>query len=266
MREFLNRYGEWALIAGAADGIGAAFSESLAGRGMNLVMVDRNGKGMEELASKLESLYTIKTVQVSLDLSGKDAWKNCMDAALPYDCRLLVYVPAYSQVGPFLDYKESDLDLFLDLNCRTTLHLVHAFCRNIDPGKTGGVLLLSSLAGMIGPPLSAVYAGTKAFNIVLAESLNSEFTDCSIDVMVCCAGMTDTPTFWSGRPDKKKGSSGILLPKDISEYALSKIGKRAICIPGRKNRLIFFFLTKILPRRFSAGIVRKSMLKIYHER
>jgi uncharacterized protein len=265
MRDFPYRYGEWALIAGAAEGIGAAFSESIAVRGMNLVMVDRNGKGMDELASKLESLYKIKTVQVSQDLSERDAWKNCINAALPYDCRLLVYVPAYSPVGPFLENKETDLDIFLDLNCRTTLHLVHAFCRNIDPGKTGGILLLSSLAGLIGPPLSAVYAGTKAFNIVLAEALNSEFTDRSIDVMVCCAGMTDTPTFWSSRPVMKKGSSGILLPKDISEYALRKIGKKTICIPGLMNRLIFFFLTKILPRKFSAGIVRRSMLKIYPE-
>ena len=59
MNDFLRRYGEWALVAGAADGIGAAFSETLAGRGMNLVMSDNNVDLLNEFSSRIEKTYKI---------------------------------------------------------------------------------------------------------------------------------------------------------------------------------------------------------------
>lgn len=263
MNDFLVRYGGWALVAGAADGIGAAFSEALAQQGMNLVMVDNKAELMAALAEKLQRAYNIKTVQLCQELSEKMAWMNCMNAILPYDCRLLIYVPAFSRVAPFLQTDEAGLDLFLDLNCRTPLHLVHAFAKNIGREKSGGIVLLSSLAGLIGPALSAVYAGTKAFNILLAESLNAEFKGSAIDVTVCCAGITDTPTYWSSMPDKTAGTPGIMQPAEVARYALKSLGKRAICIPGWKNRLIFFFLVRMLPRKVAANLVSKAMVKMY---
>jgi uncharacterized protein len=263
MNDFLQRYGEWALVAGAADGIGAAFSESLARKGMNLIMVDRNDDLMADLAMKLESTYGIKVTRHCQNLSEQDAWKNCMSAILPYDCRLLVYVPAYSPVRPFLQNTEADLDLFLDLNCRTLVLLVHAFATNIRNEKPGGILLISSLAGLIGPKFSATYAGTKAFSIILAESLNAEFKEKDIDVTVCCAGITDTPTYWSSFPDNNAGSTGIMKSMDVATIALKHLGKKAICIPGWKDRLIFFFLTRLLPRKMAVRLVNRSMVKMY---
>ena len=266
MNDFLQRYGEWALVAGAADGIGAAFSETLAGRGMNLVMSDNNVDLLNEFSSRIEKTYKIKTRLLHEDLSAKGAWKNCMDAIASCDCRLLVYVPSYSPVRRFLNNEERDLDLFLDLNCRTPLKLCHAFGNKMKNEKSSGIILVSSLAGLIAPVWSAVYAGTKAFSIQLAQSLNAELKEHAIDVTVCCAGITDTSTFHSSGPVMKAIGGGIMDPAEVADYAIKNLGKKAICIPGWKNRMIYFFLTRLISRNTASSLVNHAMRKIYGSR
>jgi uncharacterized protein len=266
MNDFSQRYGNWGLIAGAAAGIGAAFAEILAGLGMNLLLVDKEYDQMKQLADRLESKFAINTRLLHQDLADKNAAQHCMDLIAPYDCRLLIYVPAYSPVQPFLQNETTDLDLFVDLNCRTPLHLVHAFVEKIKEGSPVGIILISSLAGLVGPKFSAIYAGTKAFAILLTEAMDAEFRDQPLDITVCCAGITDTPTYWSSRPDRTKVAPGMMQPVEVASYALKMLGKKVICIPGWKNRLSYFFLLKLIPRGVAARIVSAAMSKMYPDR
>jgi uncharacterized protein len=264
MNDFVERYGRWALVAGGAGGIGAAFSEALASKGMNLVMVDRDPLLLEKESGRLTRDFAIEIVSICLDLSRPDVWMVCMDSIRGCDCRLLVYVPAYTSVQPFLTYHGAQLDCFIDLNCRTPLHLCHAFAKSLaDGGKPGGILLLGSLAGLVAPVLSSVYAGTKAFNILLAESLRSEFLHGRIDVGVCCAGITSTETFWSGNPERSRVRSLVAEPRLVAGYALENLGKKTILIPGWRNRLSYFFLLRCLPRNTASKLVSRAMKRIY---
>ena len=260
--EFQKRYGKWALVAGAAEGIGAAFSEELAKKGMNLAMVDINPDKLAELGSLLEGKYSIKTQQLLNDLSGLDLAAVCMDLIKDVDCRLLIYVPAYSPVKRFLDNSPEELDKYINLNSRTPLHLVHLFTAHMKNRGGGGVVLMSSLAGLIGPQFLAPYAATKAFNILLTESLFHELKRDGISIMACCAGTTSTPTFWSTNPILNRWIR-IMKPEDMAESALKELGMKSIHIPGWQNRLSYILLTRILPRHISAKLVSKEMRKIY---
>jgi short-subunit dehydrogenase len=260
---FLERYGKWALVAGAAEGIGAAFAEALAKKGINLAMVDIKPDKLAELSSKLEEKYFITTKQIIKDLSEPDAAAVCMDLIKDIDCRLLVYTPAYSKVKEFLRNSSDELDKYIDLNSRTPIHLVHSFIKSLKDRKPAGIILMSSLAGMIGPPFSAPYAATKAFNIVMAESLCSEFRQKGIDITVCCAGQTSTPTYWSSNPSSTGNWPGVMYPIDVAGYALKNLGRKTICIPGWKNRLSYFLLTRFFPRETAAGLIGNSMKGIY---
>jgi len=261
--KFLSRYGKWVLVAGAAEGIGAAFSEVLAKKGMNLVMVDINPDKLAELSSRLEGKFSVKTKQLVNDLSLPDAAGNCMDFIKDIECKLLIYVPAYSPVKRFLDNSQEELDKYINLNSRTPLHLVHLFTAHLKNRGGGGILLMSSLAGLIGPQFSAPYAATKAFSILLAESLSIELKRNHISIMACCAGTTSTPTFWSSKPMLKNRWVSIMKPEEMAVMALNNLGNKTIYIPGWQNRLSYFLLTRILPRRFSAKLVSKEMEKIY---
>ena len=261
--EFLNRYGKWALVAGAAEGIGEAFTEALAKKKLNLVMVDHKTVTMHTLAERIKKTYLVGIREISQDLSDKDAWMNCLKSIEDLDCRLLIYTPAYSKVKGFLSNSSDELDKYIDLNSRTPIHLVQSFIKSVKDKKPAGIILMSSLAGLIGPPYSAPYAATKVFNVLLAESLFSEFRGKGIDITVCCAGQTSTPTFWSSNPTLTGDWPGVMNPSEIAEYALKNLGRKPICIPGWKNRLSYFFLTHLLPRSFSAKLVNKKMKKIY---
>jgi hypothetical protein len=263
MNDFIKRYGEWALIAGAAEGIGEAFSLSLAERGMNLIMIDIKSQQMNTLAATITKLYNSKILCITSDLREFEASSTLPGIMRDLDCRLLIYVPAYSEIGSFRDISEKTLDSYLSLNVRTPIHMVHTFLNQIKDGKSSGIILMSSLAALIGPALSAPYAASKAFSLILAESLFYELKKSQVDILACCAGPTSTPTFWKNTPAGNFKGIKIMRSSDVAEYAIKKLGSHFYCIPGFRNRVIYFFLTRFLPKKIAGRIVSNSMLKLY---
>lgn len=264
MSDFLVRYGQWGMVAGAAEGIGAAFCEELARKGMNVIMVDMNEKGMESLANQLENKYGISTRRLVSDLADIDAPGQCMEALNGLDCRLLVYNAAYSRVKPFLSADPGELDLYINVNTRTLLKLVFSFAMKLQAEKkTGGILLMSSLAGLWGTRLVAIYSGTKAFNLSLAEALSHELKPYGIDVSTCCAGATATPGYLGTNPSHGFIRPSVMDPGRVAFVALKNLGRKTVIIPGTINRMSYFLLTRILPRSLSADLVNRTMGRTY---
>ena len=263
MNDPVSGYGEWALIAGGAEGIGAAFSTALAGYGMNLILSDINLTSLNLLADELERTYGIATIRLHQDLSEENASQDCLDNIKEIDFRLLIYVPAFSRVGNFTEYTSQEIDRFISLNVRTPVHLVHSFLRHRQKGERYGVILMSSLAGMLGPAWVAPYAATKAFTLIFSESLFYELKKDKVDILACCAGPTSTPTYRDSKPGNRSRIIEIMQPRDVAIYALKMLGKRSFCIPGWKNRLFYYILTRIIPRKTAGRIVSRSMLKMY---
>lgn len=264
MIDFLNRYGQWGLVAGAAEGLGAAYCEELASRGMNVIMVDVQQDKMNILAERLQKEYSIIIRQVIIDLSHEDAPEKCVEAMNGLDCRLLIYNAAYSRVKPFLSAEGHELDLYVNVNTRTPLLLAYSFAKKLRSGNTpGGILLMSSLAGLWGTRLVAIYSGTKAFNLLLAEALSHEFKPYHIDVSACCAGATATPGYLGTNPASGLVGPSLMQPRLVARIALDKLGKKTVILPGFANRFNYFFLTRILPRSISVGMVNRVMAKTY---
>ena len=80
MTDFNSKYGPWALIAGASEGLGAAFAMALADRGLHLVLIARRQEKLETLAHQLRSLYKVEVKVHSLDLSD---FRSCEKIDLP---------------------------------------------------------------------------------------------------------------------------------------------------------------------------------------
>jgi short-subunit dehydrogenase len=264
MEKFTAKYGTWALVAGAAEGLGEAFSRALAGRGMSLLMVDHQEERMESLGRQLEADYGINTRCLALDLADEGAASTLNAEAAGLDCRLLIYNAAYSRVKPFLNASPDELDTYIDVNCRTPLKLVHGFAASMAAsGRQGGILLMSSLAGLIGMQLVAPYAATKAFTWNLAEALHHEWAGSGIDIMACVAGATATPAYLSTEPEYGWVKPSVLDPDNVANGALNKLGKRVRYIPGCSNRLNYFILTRLMPRKMAAGMANRTMAKMY---
>jgi len=261
---FENNYGKWAVILVSAEGLGEAFSIALAERGMNLIMVDNQKDTLTALAQKIEKDFKVKTTKLHLDLYDTDAQTKIMLEIEQVDCRLLVYNAAFSVIEPFVKLSEEELDKFVEINTKTQLKLVQKFSRNLVENKqTGGILLMSSLAGLIGVQLVSTYAATKAFTWNLAEALYHELKPHGIDVLACIAGTTATPTFLKTKPTYGRIKPSIMKPEVVAETALNKLGKKALFIPGYSNRFNYFILTRLLPRKLAASIANNAMLGMF---
>jgi len=125
---------------------------------------------------------------------------------------------------------------------------------------------MSSLAGLIGMQLVVPYAATKAFAWNLAEALHHEFIPYKIDVMACIAGATATPAYLKTNPRYGVLKPSVMNPSRVAELALKKLGKKTLFIPGFSNRVNYFILTRIMPRKKAASIANKTMGKMYIEK
>ena len=264
---FKEKYGSWAIVAGAAEGLGASFTRALAAKGLNILLVDINNESIGLLAERIQREFKVSALCLNLDLGATDAAERIMDAIGPLDCRLLVYNAAYSRVAPFLSQPVASMDQYVDVNCRTMIKLVHRFSDHlIQQKKTGGILIMSSLAGLIGSRLVAPYSATKAFAALLAESLSHEFSPFHIDVLACMAGATATPAFLRSGPKLGILGPGVEDPDFVVSKALSHLGRRVVYIPGIANRMSYCFLSRILPRATASNLVNKAIGRMYQKK
>jgi hypothetical protein len=227
-------------------------------------MIDHQEEKLHLLARELEETPGISTHCLTLDLSENDAAERIMQEIKPIDCRLLIYNAAFSIVQPFLDIEYRELDHFIDINTRTQLKLVHAFSKKLtDHRSGGGIIMMSSLAGLLGMRLVAPYAATKAFAWNLAEALHHELKDQDIDVMACIAGATSTPAYLQTNPKYGSIKPQVMPPDKVAEAALEKLGNKTLFIAGRSNRINYFILTRLLPRKMASRIANNTMWNMY---
>jgi uncharacterized protein len=223
--------------------MGAAFARDLAGRGVDLLLVDRDERALEACALELQSGgANVGTLVV--DLSERDAADQVADAAGD-DIGLLVSNAAIGYVGSFLDQDAEGLMAQLDVNCRTPLLLVQRVLPQMLARGRGGIILLSSLSAMRGSALVASYAATKAWNLILAESLWDELRDTGVDVLGVLPGTTRTPGLLSSTPQAGLATANMMEPADVAREALDVLGRMPSVIPSQPNRESDAFLSSM---------------------
>lgn len=267
MGDLKTRYGDWCLVAGAAEGLGEAYATALAEQGMNLIMVDLQKNRLDSLARQLEASFGVRTITLIADLFSEDSVKVMMELIIQTQCRLMIYNAAFSRVQNFLKNDSGMLDQYIGVNTRTPIQLIHGFCQfhaeNSQLKK--GILLMSSLAGSWGTNLLAPYGASKAFNQILAEALHYELKGEGFDVLACVAGATSTPAYLASLPPGKAKNRSTMTPEAVVSSALKALGKRPFVIPGFKNKLTYFILTRMLPRRASLRIMNHAVGSMYRE-
>ena len=101
----------------------------------------------------------------------------------------------------------------------------------------GGIVLMSSGAGLAGSAYNAAYAASKAFELVLGESLWSEWRSRGVDVMSVIGPAIDTPTFRASMPPEAVAAMPpAMSPDDVVEEVLAALGSTPSFVPGAANR------------------------------
>jgi len=261
---FVDRYGPWAAVTGAGQGIGAAFAADLVGRGVSVVLVDRDSGLLEarskELAASAPSGVEVRTAVV--DLAAADGAAQVLAAVDGLELGLLVNNAALSFEGPLLEQGLAAALTQVHVNCVVPLTLVHTLLPALVARGRGGIILLSSLSAMRGAPLVSGYAATKAWNLILAESVSEELRGTGVDVMALLPGSTRTPGWLGSRPQASLGTSNVMDPPDVAREALDALGTVPSIIAGQANRESEAFMES-LDRAEAIKIMGDVMRQMY---
>jgi len=248
---FRERYGPWALVAGASQGIGAAFTTALARRGLDVVLVARRAEPLDTLAGRLP----VRTITVPADLATAEGLAAVEQATRGLEIGLVIVNAADSPIGPFVDLDPARAQRALDLNCRALLLLAHWYLPAMAARGRGGLIIMSSLAGMQGSPSIAVYAATKAFGAVLAEGLWAELRGSGVDVLACVAGAVATPGL---RAAMRRPAPGTVEPDQVAEAALQSLGRGPRTVPGTLMGVSAVLVSRLLPRRVAIALIARG--------
>ena len=243
------------MVAGASEGLGAAFATQLAARDMHLVLVARRGHLLADLKDQLTAKYGVEVRCLVMDLADPAFAETLADSVAGMDIGIIIYNAAYTPVGPFLEAENAEIEQVVNVNVRGPLLALRALVPPMRDRGKGAVVLMSSLAGLQGTPNISIYAASKAFNLILAEGLWYELRSHGIDVVACCAGAMRTPGYVRSFD---RDVPGMLSPDEAARRTLDGLGRGPRLVPGPVNQLTSQLMGRLLPRRMAVRLIGRN--------
>jgi short-subunit dehydrogenase len=257
-----ERYGEWALVTGASSGLGAEFARALAREGVSVVLTARRGERLRELASELEKAHRVSTRVVEADLADPNSAQQLAEAVRDVEIAILVNNAGFGYAGRFDKQDPERLREMVQLNCLAPVMLSAGLLPGMLERGRGAVVITGSAAGRQPLPLHGVYSATKAFDLLLGESLAVELRSRGVDVLVLEPGSTQTEFQQVAGEIAHDGEP----PDRVVLLALESLGRQPAVISGWFNWIRANIATRLLPRSLVAHLGEEYMAKRVSER
>ena len=219
MGDFAERYGPWAVVTGAAQGVGLAFAEAILERGVGVVLVDRSPE-VVDVAAALPG----PAVAVVADLAEAGWLEALMMAAEGLEVGLAVANAATSYVGRFLDQPAASRLATVQVNCLATTELAAWALPPMVARGRGGLVVTSSGSALAGTGSVASYSASKAYVLNLAEAVGWELRGTGVDCQAVVAPAMDTPGWRSHPIDVDQMLQPAVEPRAVVEAALDRLG------------------------------------------
>lgn len=255
-----------ALVTGASSGIGEAVCHLLATKKIDLIISGRNVAKLNAIAVKLR--HQIKITVIPADLAEAQGRAKLVETIYQYKPDLVINDAGFGLYGDALTYEtESQMEI-LTVNGNAVLELTLEAARAmISEGKTGTILNVSSVAGMMpGFPAFSVYAAAKSFVNHLSVSLDFEMRPNGVRVLCACPGMVATQ-FRQRAGGKQTHEAPPPPQKNVMTpfYAAEEIWKqiqsgKTLHVFNWKYRLIAY-LIHLFPTNWALRIMRKGINK-----
>jgi len=254
-----QRFGPWALVTGASSGIGREFARQLAANGIHLALAGRRAAVLEAAGQELAARYGITYRCVPVDLAAPDSLAPIVEATDGLDVGLVVSNAGDMVLGEFLASSHEALLGEMRVNAETHLGLAHHFGRRLAERGRGGILLVSSVAGLQPVPFVANYAATKSYVLTLGAAVHHELAAKGVSVTVLVPGATDTPMLARFGADQTPMRRMIMpVAACVSDGLAALAANRPVRITGRMNRTTVAMLPRTTRTRIF-GAMNRSM-------
>jgi uncharacterized protein len=253
MSKFAERYGPAALVTGASSGIGWAFAEELAERGLDLVLVARRVDRLEALAARLP----VRTEVLPVDLAQADAPQRILEAVSGRDVGLVVSNAGFGMKGEHAANDAAAMTDMLMVNCNAPLQLAHGFVPRLRARGRGGIVLTSSVEGLMGCPYSTAYSASKALVNALGEGLWAELRPEGIEVLTVCPGATESEA--AGKQGIDIATLRNVMPaREVARASLDNMSEGPTFFPSPFYKATFDQLLA-MPRRDALMAMAQGM-------
>lgn len=197
----------------------------MAARGLNLILIARNAKVLNEMAQEMRDKFNIKVEVIQADFTCDDVYERIEQRLQGKDIGILV-----NNVGLFFDKARhfNDLDTSYAKNILTTnINSLTLMCKIVLPmmekqGR-GAIVNFASIQGLFPTPLFSVYSGSKAYVVFLSRALAAEYKDKGITIQTVCPGGVDTGML-SFMPKSEKPKLLVPSPQAYAASCVRTLG------------------------------------------
>lgn len=203
-----NLDGKIALITGAAGGLGDKIARTLHAQGATLALTDMRAEPMEKLKAELGERVEFFVANLTNSEDVNNLVKNVEEKMGRID--ILVNNAGLTRDNLFMRMSDEDWQLVLDVNLSAGFKLAKAAVRGMMKRRSGRIIGIASVVGVMGNPGQANYSASKAGMIAMNKCLAQEVGSRGVTVNSIAPGFIRTPMT-------------DILPDDVKAQLLSKI-------------------------------------------
>lgn len=255
----------YTLITGGSRGIGKGLAHECARRGMNVLLVARSRKELENTANNLLKKYPVLVKTFAIDLTEKDAPQNVFDWCKKnkYVVNILINNAGIGGTTVFDESTPEYIDMRIQLNISALVYLCRYFIPEMKKQPKAYILNVSSLSAFFAIPFKSIYSASKVFVLNFSKAIRDELYESSISVSVVCPNGVVTNQEISSRIEAhgKKGKATAISINELAAITIEEMLKgKAVIIPKFINKLLVFF-GKIMPGELKQRILRNEFKK-----
>jgi short-subunit dehydrogenase len=234
---------ETALITGASGGIGYELAKLFAYERHNLVLVDKRGEKLNEIAHEFEKEYGIFVKTIVIDLSSATSAEEIFTILQKESIKVDILINN-AGFGSYGFFHETDLiteQQMLQVNVMCITSLTKLFLKDMVKQGYGKILNVASTAAFQSGPLMAVYFATKAYVLSFSEAIANELEGTGVTVTALCPGPTSSGfQYTTGMQNAKAASSWRLMdPTTVAKIGYDGLmANKTVVIPGFTNKLL----------------------------
>lgn len=240
-------------IIGASSGIGRATAKALANRGSTVIASARSEDDLKSLAQEITGSGRViaKPVDATKKTALRKLAKTIEDDHGALD--LMIYMAGYWKPMRLSNFSSSEIEKSFKVNLFGAAYAVEAVIGPMKARGRGHIVLVSSVAGYRGLPLSTAYGATKAAMTNMAESLKPDMDDAGLKLQVVSPGFVDTPMTESNpfpMPD-------IISAEEAAEAIVDGLGSSDFEIHFPKSFTRRMKVLRLLPHTLFFKAMRK---------